>query len=122
MARFVFKLDGVLRHRKNIEQGRQREVAEIVAQMTALEAQLAALDADVRATNDDVRQNRLTGSVDVQFLVAHRRYLGATQRRAMELAERMAAVRIKLDEARRNLAEAAKDRKIIEKLRETQEA
>ena len=38
-----------------------------------------------------------------------------------ELAERMAAVRLKLNEARRHLAEAAKDRKILEKLRERQE-
>jgi flagellar FliJ protein len=89
--------------------------------MTALEAQLQALDADVQATNEDVRKNRLIGTIDLQFLTAHRRYLGATQRRAMEIAERMAAVRIKLDDARRHLAEAAKDRKILEKLRERQE-
>jgi len=61
MARFVFKLDGVLRHRANIEQQRRRELAAVEAQMAALEAQLRALDAAVRASETDLRENRLVG-------------------------------------------------------------
>ncbi len=118
MAQFVFKLEGVLRHRKNLEQARQRTLAEVQAQLSQLEAQLRALDAQVQATNDDVRQNRLIGKVDVNFLTAHRRFLMATQRRAMEIAQNMGLVQLKLDEARRALAEAAKERKVLEKLRE----
>jgi flagellar FliJ protein len=121
MPKFLFNLEGVLRHRKNVEQQRQREVAEVQAQMTHLQAQLRALDAQVQATNDDVRQNRLLGTVDVNFLTAHRRYLLATQKQAVEIAERMAAVQIKLDEARRALIAAATERKVLEKLREKQE-
>src|SRR6266567_2151725 len=121
MAKFAFKLEGVLRHRKNVEQQRQRDVAGVQAQMTRLEEQLRALDAEVQTTNQDVRQNRLTGRIDLNFLTAHRRYLLATQRQAMELAERMAAVQIKLDEARRALVQAATERKVLEKLRERQE-
>src|SRR5204863_5194564 len=57
---------------------------------------------------------------DMAFLGAHRRYILAMQRKAMELAQRMAAQQQIVDAARRALAEAAKQRKIMDKLRERQ--
>src|SRR5215213_7493615 len=122
MARFVFQLDGVLRQRKLAEEQKQRELAVVQAEMTALEAQLRDLDQSVQSTTADVRTNRLVGRLDLDFLAAHRRYIAATQRKALELAERMAAVRVRLDAAHKALAEAARERKIIEKLREKREA
>jgi flagellar FliJ protein len=122
MARFVFQLDGVLRQRKLAEEQKQRELAVVEAEMTALESQLRELDQSVQFTTADVRTNHLTGRLDLNFLAAHRRYLAATQRKALDLAERMAAVKVRLDAARKALAEAAKERKIVEKLREKREA
>jgi flagellar FliJ protein len=122
MARFVFQLDGVLRQRKLAEEQKQRDLAVVEAEMTALEAQLRELDQSVQSTTADVRTNHLIGRLDLNFLAAHRRYIAATQRKALDLAERMAAVRVRLDAARKALAEAARERKIIEKLREKREA
>ena len=122
MAKFVFQLDGVLRQRKLAEEQKQRELAVVEAEMTALEAQLRELDQSVQSTTADVRTNHLTGRLDLNFLAAHRRYIAATQRKALELAERMAAVQVRLDAARKTLADAARERKIIEKLREKREA
>ena len=122
MAKFVFKLDGVLKHRQNIEHQRQRELAIVQGQWTILDTQLRALDSSVRASVEDLRTNRLIGTVDLAFLSAHRRYSLAMQRKAMGLAEKMAAVQIHVDKARKNLQEAAKQRKILEKLRERQMA
>src|SRR5437764_5779084 len=121
MARFEFHLEGVLRHRMNVEHHRQRDLALVEAQMLPLEAQLAALDAQVQTSNADLKQNRLMGKIDLNFLAAHRRYLGATQRRAMEIAEKMAVVQRKLDRARQALIDAARDRAVLEKLREKQQ-
>ena len=122
MAQFIFQLEGVLRHRKNIEHERQREFAVVHAKMTALEIELRALNAEVRASNDGVRRNHLIGRIDLSFLAAHRRYLAATQKRAMEIAQQMAGVQRQVDAARLAVTDAARDRKIIEKLRETQQA
>jgi len=122
MARFVFQLDGVLRHRTNLEHQCKRELALIQGQMSALDADLRALDASVRASEADLRTNRLLGRLDLAFLAAHRRYAVAMQRKAMDIAQKMAAVQVQLDRAKQNLAEAAKKRKIIEKLRERQYA
>ena len=86
----------------------------------ALDAELRALDASVRATEQDLRDNRLIGKIDLAFLAGHRRYVMSMQRKAMAIAEKMAGVKNLTDAARRNLIEAAKQRKIVEKLRERQ--
>jgi flagellar FliJ protein len=118
MPKFIFKLDGVLKHRTNIEHQRKRELAVVQAQMTALDGELRALDSSVRASVEDLRTNRLVGKIDLSFLAAHRRYSIAMQRKAMGIAEKMAAIQVHVDRARRNLSEASKQRKILEKLRE----
>ena len=122
MARFVFKLETVLRHRENVERQRMRDLALVQAKMTALESQLRALDAEVKESNETMRRNHLVGRIDLDLLAAHRRYLGATQRRALEIAREMVAVQKSMDEARSFLAAAARDRKVLEKLREKQQA
>ena len=120
MARFVFQLDAVLRHRKTVEEQRQRELGAAQGEMAKMEAELRSMDEAARGVSDDVRTNRLTGTLDMAFLAAHRRYVLAVQRKALALAQRMAVQQRAVDEARRQLAEAAKERKIIEKLRERQ--
>jgi flagellar FliJ protein len=120
MPKFVFRLQGVLRQRKNAEQQRQRELAMVQAQMAALDAELRALDNSKQTTEQDLRNNRLMGRLDLAFLAAYRRYALSMQRKAMEIAQKMAAVAQQLDLAKKNLAEAAKKRKVLEKLRERQ--
>src|SRR3954451_17302168 len=122
MATFHFPLDGVLRQRKLAEDQRQRDLAAVQAEMAALEAELRAMDQEVQGTTADVRANRLTGRLDLNYLAAHRRYTLAMQCKALGVAQRMAAVKVRLDEARKALAEAAKQRKILAKLRERREA
>ena len=120
MAKFVFQLDGVLRQRKHVEQERQRELALVQAQMAKLQDELRALNDAVTASGNDVRDNRLVGRIDLNYLTAHRRYMLAMQRKGTELVQRMALVQRQLVEAQQALAEAAKQRKAIEKLEERQ--
>jgi len=118
MPNFTFPLDGVLRQRKHLEEQRQRELAAVQAEMGTLEAELRAMDRDVKESSADIRNNRLVGKLDLAYLAAHRRYAAAMQRKAMALAQQMIAVKTRLETARKALLEAAKQRKIIEKLRE----
>jgi flagellar FliJ protein len=120
MPKFVFRLQAVLRHRKAIEQEKQRDLAVAVARFAELEGQLKALESSMRETNDDVRRNRLTGRLDVAFITAHRRFLLGMQRKALDLATRMAAAQKDVDAARAALAEAAKQRMVLDKLRDKQ--
>jgi flagellar FliJ protein len=121
MPKFVFQLDAVLRHRKMIEEQRMRELGAAQAEMAKMEAELRSMDETTRGVTDDLRDNRLTGKLDMAFLAAHRRYVLAMQRKAMELAQRMAQQQQVVDAARRALAEAAKQRKIMDKLKERQQ-
>ncbi len=120
MAKFVFQLQGVLRQRTNVEHQRKRDLAEVQTRLSVLDAELRSLDASVRASENDLRTNRLLGKIDLAFIGAYRRYAVAMHRRAMGIAEKMGAIQVQVDQAKRNLAEAAKRRKIIEKLRERQ--
>jgi flagellar FliJ protein len=120
MAQFDFPLEGVLRHRKHVEQERQRDLARFQQQMRAAQDELRELDQTMQASLSDVRQNRLVGKLDLGFLAAYRRYIAAVQRKGMVMAQKMALIQRDVDKAQKALAEAAKDRKIIEKLREKQ--
>lgn len=120
MARFVFKLEGVLRQRELMEQAKQRELALKQRQYVELEGALQQLQSAVQMANQDVRENRLVGRLDMSFLAAHRRFLSGMQRRAVELVQRLALAQRGVADARAELAEAAKQRKVMEKLREKQ--
>ncbi len=120
MARFIFKLQAVARQRELIEQQKQRALGGLRMQMGALEARLRALDGQMRAVNEDLRTNHLRGPLDVSYLAAHRRYVLATQRQGIALAQQMGALQRQIEQAQAELAEAAKNRKAIEKLREKQ--
>ena len=120
MSKFVFNLEGVLRQRKTVEQMRQRELAEVLSIYTQAEAELRTLDANVLQICEDVRLNRLTGRLDLTFLAGHRRYIAAMQRKALAIATRMAEIKVKVDQARLALGLAARERKVMEKLREKQ--
>ncbi len=120
MAKFVFQLQGVLRHRELIEQNRQRDLATAAAAHAVVLAELRALDDTVGKAVADLRQNHLTGTLDLSFLAAHRRFVLAMQRKGLEQMQQLAEAQKKVDIARGALAEAAKQKKIIEKLREKQ--
>lgn len=118
MAKFVFKFDGVLRQREHVETQRQRELAIVQQEMTGLQVELRALNESVQASTTDLRDNHLTGRLDLNFLAAHRRFTLAMARKGAALVQQIAAVQKRVDVAQAALAEAAKQRKIIEKLRE----
>ena len=120
MPKFVFPLEAVLRHRERAEDERRRELAVCQADMARLQQELKALNDSMRASAQDMKDNRLVGTLDVAYLAAHRRYTVATQRKGMLLVQEMARQQRKVDEAQRLLAEAAKERKVMEKLRERQ--
>ena len=120
MPRFVFTLESVLRHRVNAERERQRELAACQAEMVRLQQELKALNDSMRASAQDMKANHLVGSLDVGFLAAHRRYTVAMQRKGQSIVQDMARQQKKVDDAQRLLADAAKERKVIEKLREKQ--
>ena len=118
MSKFVFRLEPVLKQRKREEQEKQRELAVRELVVVNLQVELKRLDDTLRGASQDLRQNHLTGPIDMSFLVAHRRFLLSMQRQGAGVLQKIAAAQAHVDDARRKLAEAAKQRKVIERLRE----
>lgn len=120
MAGFNFELDAVLRQRKNTEHVAQQRLAEATRVMVDLQEHLRRLDEGVKQISADVRDHHLTGTIDVSFITAHRRYLLGMERRALELARSIADAQAKVRQAQASLVSAARDRKTIETLRDKQ--
>jgi flagellar protein FliJ len=120
MSKFIFKLEPLLRQRKRDEQERQRELAQRELVVVNLQHELKRLDESLKGASDDLRNNHLTGAIDISFLTAHRRFLLSMKRQGAGLIQQIAAAQAHVDQARLKLIEAAKQRKVMEKLREKQ--
>lgn len=120
MARFVFKLRAVLKQRRWVERQRQGELAVAQRAVQATEAELARLEQEVRDANDFARQALQVGRVNVGLLSQHRLYLVGAGQRMHELAQRVAQARREMSSAQQRLAEATKQRRVIEMLRDRQ--
>ncbi len=121
MAQFKFKLQPVLRQRELVEQQCQRDLAVVDAERQVVANELKRLDETVRTALADLRQNQLVGEINLSFLAAHRRFMLAMQRQGVLTAQRLAEAQKKVDVNRMRLSEAAKQRRMIEKLREHQQ-
>ena len=114
MRKFTFKLEAVLEQRKHLEHQRQREVAAAQQKLLRLQAELDALVAVKRSSAHDLRNGRLSAAA----LAAHQRFAVATRHKATALHRHMAEARRELAAAQLVLLDAAKGRKVMEKLRE----
>ncbi len=118
MAQFVFKLQVVLRHREIVEQEKQRVFALARAEKDRIQQEIRTLDEAVRKALVDLRGNHLTGVLDLSFLAAHRRFMLSMQRQGLSLMEKFVEAQKKMEAARLELMEAAKQKKLLEKLSE----
>jgi flagellar protein FliJ len=118
MPRFIFPLEGLLRHRRRLEREWQRDMAILQREARQLEEELRGLGEAMGATTADVRKTRLIGRLDMPFLAGHRRYLAAMQRKGTGLIQKLAALGPQIEARRTAVVAAAKDRKAIEKLKE----
>jgi len=118
MPRFIFRLQGVLRQRRQIERQKQRDLAIAQAQQQQMEQELRNVNDAMKTATEQLRRDHLSGPIDVTYLTAHRRFIVAMQRKGQSLVQRIAQQQRVTDAARLALVEAAKQRKAIEKLRE----
>ena len=117
-GRFTFKLEAVLEQRKHVERLRQREVASAQQKLLELQAELDALAAVKRASAKDLRG---TEKLSAASLAAHQRFAAAMRHKSVTLNLGIIEARRELDAAQVVLVEAAKHRKVMEKLREREQ-
>ena len=117
MARFVFKLEAVLKQRRLIEDQRKKTLADLLRRRVELENDIRSMQ---QAITDDKRtmSGSLIGRVDVARIRQHALHVNQVTRRALAHTVQMAGLHHHIDNARTALLAAARNRKAIELLRE----
>ena len=121
MARkFAFALQPVLDHRKRIEDERKQTMALRQRALDEAKAELRRLDDEFRRHASDLRARHR--QLDVEELRVHYAHLQYLDRSILAqrgvVAERQGAA----DRARKELVEASKSRKVVDKLKERKRA
>jgi flagellar FliJ protein len=117
MPRFVFKLEGVLDQRRHVEQQRQRDLAEAQLQILTIERQV-----EEAAASQESASVPLRGQIDPRTLAVQVRFSQVMRQKLSTLRQQLAAAREDLSTAHAALLEASKQRKVLEKLQEKQQA
>jgi len=121
MARpFRFRLETVLKLRKQNEDEHKRIVADRVRQLNAARRRLAQMEYQIELEAELVRAGRVRGRIMVQDLARGRHWLTYLQRTLLETQDHMRTVEARLARERAELARAAKEAKVLEKLKERQ--
>ncbi len=122
MARFEFRLEALLAHRQQIEKEKQRRLAKIQQDIHALVQQIQETQRRIVAEDRTLGAKELTGKLDMQYIAHEKRFVGNLHMKVILGTQKLAAMEQTLNAARAELLQAAKARKVIEKLKEKQRA
>jgi flagellar FliJ protein len=120
----VFKLDPLLEQRKRVERDHQRRVAEAEAERRSLEDELTRLTESVassrHALRDSMRpaEHGVATKIDINATRWQAHASMGADVRARTLAVKLAGVLKRLEDVRAVLTEAARERRVVERLRE----
>jgi len=119
MKKFNFRLQTVLKLRQQEEDQKKRAVGELNAEINDLQRQALEMAEDVSLQGKILRPY-IQGSVNVNWVGLYQGYVTYLRHSISSKIDEVGRVQQRLQEARRELAEAAKQTKILEKLRERQ--
>lgn len=117
--KFKFRLDPLLKLRRHREKERQKEHAAAMAEVHKQENLNGELDRTRIDTLDHQREH-LIGGLSVMHALVYSRYIMKLKRERLAGGEMLHALQKEAEKKRTRLVEAARDRKIFEKLKEKQ--
>ena len=120
--KFVFTLEPLLEIRRRAEKDKQRAVAAVQQRIGVLVRQVQEAQGVIAAQNRQLANENLVGRLDLTFISHEKRYVGSLLVMIAQCLQKMAVEETALAAARQELLAAARDRKIIEKLKEKQYA
>jgi len=115
MPGFNFKYQAVLDHRRHVEDGRQRELAQVLRQRMILMSQLQQMQQTIVESRQSLADG-LVGAVDLQRISQFARYSGESRARAHGIVRKLSLLERDVDDARQQLIAASRDRKAMELL------
>lgn len=121
MKKFKYRLEPILKIKSHAEKQRQKEHAAALQQVYRQKEQLSAIDAERRKTFD-FQRSKLQGTIQTPQLLAASRYLVRLKRDTITGSELLRGLERESERKRLMLVQAAKERKIYEKLKERRQA
>ena len=116
--RFTFRFETLLKIRRQREDERKRVVAARTRQIRTVRRQIAGLEKQIDDELRAIRCGQTPGILDMQQLIRHRYWLGRLHRGLLDAQGHLAGLEARLAQERAVLAEAAVQRRILEKLKE----
>ena len=120
MKKFKFRLQNLLQLRQQQEDQKKQAVGELLAQIHEYQRQSLEMAAAIRKEGEKLKRQYQEGKVDLDWVGYYRLYVTHLHNAISERIKKVAQVQVKLSAARQELVEAAKQTKILEKLREKQ--
>ncbi len=111
-----FKLDKLLFYRKKKEELISRDVSNIRSEIRRMEDEVKGLERKGDEVASKLKEFE-GSSEDVWSFLSSYYYLELTRRRIEDLKEKIALAEERLEEKRKELVEASKSRKVVEKLK-----
>jgi flagellar protein FliJ len=118
--RFTFRFATMLKIRQQREDEQKRLVADRLRQIAQVRDHRRTLQRQIEDEVNAIRDSQVRGSIDIQQVMRHRHWLGHLHKGVLEADARVRFLEARLAQERAVLAEAVKQRKILEKLKERQ--
>lgn len=117
MKKFVFNLEPLYGHRQRVEELKQKEFAEVNLRLQAEEKKLIELIGQYKASAREIDTLKENGA-SVHDVETHHAYLEGLKRRIKANETMTAQIRVALEKKRADLVDAARDRKVLEMMKE----
>ena len=118
MKKFKFRLESLLKLRQQNEDEKKRAVGLLLSEIHEQQRQALEMDAQLQQEGDLLKEQYLQGSVDLDWVGHYRRYVTSVQNAINQRIANVAKVQGNLNHARSELTQAARQKKILEKLKE----
>ncbi len=118
MRRFQFRLERFLELRRWKERERELALAKVLGECLLLERRIAEIDAEVSASFLSVFRSGI--SVDIESMRRRELYVQRLSRERERAAARLEEKKAELEQVRAKYLEAARDRKVLDKLKDRQ--
>jgi flagellar FliJ protein len=118
---FQFRFETMLKLRRRREDEHKRIVADRLRQIAQVREQIASQEEQIQQQTDVIRGHTAAGTIDLQQVMRNRHWLGHLHKGILEAQARIRFLEARLSQERVHLAEAAKQRRVLEKLKERQQ-
>jgi flagellar FliJ protein len=121
MKKFQYRLQPLLHLRQQVEDEKKRKVGALQTEINDQQNRALKRAARIQQEGEILRRQHESGKIDLEWVSHYRRYVTHTQQAIAQRIAEVARIQKKLNGARLELNEAAKNRRILEKLKEKQQ-